>query len=196
MTKRTAVLKTLLIGEGAVGKTSLIDQWIHGRFKSDYSLTVGLNVASKTITFDKIDAKLVISDIAGQKRFAQIRGEFFKGTSLIMMVYDCTRPDTLDALLTEWIPGVVEANPLPSDKLMRKIPRMILVLVANKSDLEDERMVTKQKGLGAIRKLKNRYKDRINVIDYIETSAKKNINVNEAFSMMARGYLKEIVQLE
>lgn len=194
MTKRTAVLKTLLIGEGAVGKTSLIDQWIHGRFKSDYSLTVGLNVASKTITFDKLDAKLVINDIAGQKRFKQIRGEFFKGTSLIMMVYDCTRPKTLDALLTEWLPGVVESN--PADKSRVKTPRMILVLVSNKSDLADERQVTTQKGRGTIRKLKNKYKDRINVIEYIETSAKKNINVNEAFTLMARGYLEELIQIE
>ena len=194
MAKKTAVLKTLLIGEGAVGKTSLIDQWIHGRFKSDYSLTVGLNVASKTITFDKLDAKLVINDIAGQKRFAQIRGEFFKGASLIMMVYDCTRPATLDALLSEWIPGVVEAN--PANRSYQKTPRMILVLVANKSDLKDERQVSTQKGRGTIRKLKNRYKNRINVIDYIETSAKENINVNEAFTFMARGYLEELIQID
>ncbi|NHJ33568.1 MAG: GTP-binding protein, partial [Asgard group archaeon] len=91
----TYIFKVLLIGEAAVGKTSLTIKFIHGKFKSDYLLTVGMEPYSKYIKMGNDMVTLSIWDIAGQQRFDVFRTMFFRGAKAALLVFDLTRPVTL-----------------------------------------------------------------------------------------------------
>ena len=88
------VLKLVLLGDAAVGKTSLIDMYAHHRFKEDYKPTLGVNIVVKEI--DKVDAqiRLIIWDIAGQAKYVLSRKMFFRGVVGALFVYDATRDES------------------------------------------------------------------------------------------------------
>ena len=100
----TYIFKVLLIGEAAVGKTSLTIKFIHGKFKSDYLLTVGMEPYSKYIKMGNDMVTLSIWDIAGQQRFDVFRTMFFRGAKAALLVFDLTRPITLTKL-QDWYDG-------------------------------------------------------------------------------------------
>ncbi|NHJ41388.1 MAG: GTP-binding protein [Asgard group archaeon] len=156
------IFKVLLIGEAAVGKTSLTLKFVHGKFKSDYILTVGMEPYSKYVKIGNDMATLSIWDIAGQQRFDVFRTMFFRGAKAALLVFDLTRPATL-AKLEEW----------HEDLLKNAGSDVIKILVGNKNDLEDYRSVSTKDALAFARKIK--------ALTYIETSAKTGDNVDESF---------------
>ncbi|NHK29917.1 MAG: GTP-binding protein [Asgard group archaeon] len=156
------IFKVLLIGEAAVGKTSLTLKFVQGKFKSDYILTVGMEPYSKYVKVGRDMATLSIWDIAGQQRFDVFRTMFFRGAKAALLVFDLTRPATL-AKLEEW----------HEDLLKNAGTDVIKILVGNKNDLVDFRSVSKKDALLFAKK--------INALTYIETSAKTGDNVDESF---------------
>lgn len=74
------VFKITILGEGAVGKTSLINQYVEQSFKEDYKPTLGANIIRKDIMVDKINARvrLIMWDLAGQERYNVIRSMYFQ----------------------------------------------------------------------------------------------------------------------
>ncbi|MHA2237684.1 MAG: Rab family GTPase [Candidatus Hodarchaeales archaeon] len=94
------VLKLLLLGDGAVGKSSLILRFIENKFKEEYSVTLGVDHLTKSITFiDEDDIKrtvfLQVWDIAGQARHVSYSHLYLKGASGAFYVFDFTRKETL-----------------------------------------------------------------------------------------------------
>ena len=162
--------KTLLLGDGAVGKTSLIKQYIKGEFKGDYKPTIGVDVYSKEIKFQgqEIQLNLGIWDIAGQKQFEMFRKNFFKGAQAALVVFDYIRPETFDSLDKEWIRDLHEIS--------GNVP---FVIIGNKIDLGKN--VDKNK----IDALINKYG-----VEFIETSALNNTNVEDAFLSIAAAILQ------
>jgi len=161
-TESSFIFKVLLIGEAAVGKTSLTLKFVHGKFKSDYLLTVGMEPYSKYLRIGKDVATLSIWDIAGQQRFDVFRTMFFKGAKAALLVFDLTRPQTLSKL-EDW-----------HEDLIKNAGKDVLkILIGNKNDLVDLRSVPKKDALAFAKK--------INALAYIETSAKTGANVNESF---------------
>lgn len=156
------IFKVLLIGEAAVGKTSLTLKFVHGKFKSDYILTVGMEPYSKYVKIGNDMATLSIWDIAGQQRFDVFRTMFFRGAKAALLVFDLTRPATL-AKLEEW----------HEDLLKNAGFDVIKILVGNKNDLVDYRSVSQKDALAFASKIK--------ALTYIETSAKTGNNVDESF---------------
>jgi small GTP-binding protein len=156
------IFKVLLIGEAAVGKTSLTLKFVQGKFKSDYILTVGMEPYSKYVKLGKDMATLSIWDIAGQQRFDVFRTMFFRGAKAALLVFDLTRPATLTKL-EEW----------HDDLLKNAGSDVIKILVGNKNDLVDFRSVSKKDALTFAKKIK--------ALTYIETSAKTGDNVDESF---------------
>ena len=159
--------KLVFLGEGSVGKTSLVGRYVYDSFEGDYVATIGAAMHTKPIQVDDTRCKLVIWDIAGQDTFEQLRKAYYQNASGAFFVFDTTRPETL-ARIEEWI-GALTA-------VTGKIP---IVCLENKIDLESKIDREKLKDVATKLNLK-----------LLQTSAKDDTNVEEAFQEMAREILK------
>lgn len=154
-------LKILLLGDQAVGKTSLIVNYIDKTFYSNMIGTAGIDFKKKVIIINDKKIKVNIFDTAGQERFRNIAKNLYRNTNGIMLVYDVTDVKSKDSVLmwTETIKKNVEND-------------IEVLLIGNKIDLIDERKISYEEG-ECISKDFN--------YPFIETSAKTGKNVNEAF---------------
>ncbi|MFQ5979494.1 MAG: Rab family GTPase [Candidatus Heimdallarchaeota archaeon] len=177
---RRLTLKLILIGDGGVGKTSLIHQYVHASFKHDYKITIGLDVTAKTVQLeDGTTAQLSIHDIGGQDRFASVRNLFYKGSHLAMCVYDITREKTLQNLDEVWIPELLQYGPMPGSSRQQALK---IIFIGNKSDLKHLQSIRKKEG--------EAFADKYNAIGHIWTSAKNDENVDEAFVSLVKSFLE------
>jgi len=166
-------LKMLLLGDAAVGKTSLIKQYIKGSFAKDYKMTIGTDIFTKDIVTDEHTITLSIWDIAGQDRFKFFRQSFYRGASGAMVVFDLTRYPTFNPNVVNWLKELWNFT--------GKIP---VVLIGNKVDLEDLRNV-RQTDV-------QEFADKI-PCKYIETSAKTGTAVNDSFYEIALDMLNKML---
>jgi small GTP-binding protein len=166
------IFKVILIGDGAVGKTSLIRRYMEGKFKADYLTTIGSQVYTKKLV-SKSETKITLAvwDISGQPAFAAIRPEYYKGAKAILLVYDLTRPETFHHL-DGWLGETKRYSSNPE-----------IILIANKSDLEANRKINRKSG--------EEYASRINA-PYLETSARDGSNVPKTFAILADRLVTEI----
>ena len=162
------LFKLVFLGEGAVGKTSLVGRYVYDSFEGDYLATIGTNIHVKMIQVeDDVLVKLIVQDIAGQDDFAQLRRAYYVNASGAFFVFDTTRPETIERV-DEWIDALYSVTgPIP------------LVLLENKVDLESA--ISKK----SIKAFVDKYE-----VDLIRTSAKEDTNVEEAFKKMTKEILK------
>lgn len=157
------IFKIILIGDCNIGKTSLINRYIHNSFKKEYLLTIGVDFMMKTVEIDDKQIKLQIWDTAGMERYKQVTTSYYRGAQAAIVIFDLTKKDTFDNV-PKWISGFYEySNPLYQKHL---------VIVGNKADLIDERQVSKEA-------IDNYVK--INSFEYIECSALSGQNVDDLF---------------
>jgi len=163
------LFKSIVVGDGGVGKTALTLRFSKGFFTEDYKMTIGVDFHVKTITIDTnegpIRAKLQIWDTGGQERFSSIRPMYYRGSLGALMIFDLTNSASFEHL-PQWIEEV-RAN------VKSEIP---LLLVGNKSDLTNERLVS-------IEEINNFTRD-FNLY-YMETSAKTGEGVGDCFYILA-----------
>jgi small GTP-binding protein len=163
------LFKSIVVGDGGVGKTALTLRFSKDFFTEDYKMTIGVDFHVKTITIDTnegpIKAKLQLWDTGGQERFSSIRPMYYRGSLGAVLVFDLTNPSSFDHL-PQWIEEV-RAN------IQAEIP---LLLVGNKSDLLDQRAVT-------LKEINNFTRD-FNLY-YMETSAKTGEGVGDCFYILA-----------
>ncbi|MHA1978951.1 MAG: Rab family GTPase [Candidatus Hodarchaeales archaeon] len=164
------VLKILLLGDGAVGKTSLILRFIENKFKEEYSVSLGVDFLTKKIHFIDEDGttrsvSLQVWDIAGQARHVSYSHLYLKGALGALYVFDLTRKETLDQIQNRWQIQALKAS-----------PKHIGILIGNKADLKRNRAISKSH--------LSQIAASMHVIDLIETSAKTGENVNEAFQRL------------
>ncbi|KAJ0657576.1 putative small GTP-binding protein [Helianthus annuus] len=158
------LFKTVLIGDSAVGKTNLLSRFAKDEFYLDSKPTIGVEFAYRnTKVGDKI-VKAQIWDTAGQERFRAITSSYYRGALGAMLVYDITRRGTFENL-KKWLHELREFGDRD----------MVIVLVGNKSDLVDLREVDVEDGQ-KLAQLEN--------LCFMETSAKDNMNVEDAFLQM------------
>ena len=110
MSTRVPIYKTILIGEGGVGKTSLTVRYTEDRFEDDMKMTIGVNFASKKVNVEGTNATLMLWDMGGQPRFRDVVGDYFRGSRAALCVYDATRFFSLERL-NDWIGRVKENAP-------------------------------------------------------------------------------------
>lgn len=170
--------KISLLGDGAVGKTSLKARYTSGEFTDKYIATLGVDFATHQIKLDGDKVTISIWDIAGQKHFKSIRTSFFEGSRGGLLIFDVTRQETFTGIETNWVHHFWET-------LGEKVP---CIIIANKIDLLEHRKVSKEEGKSFAQRLSE--ESGFNV-PYIETSAKEGTNVNEAFEILARAVLKK-----
>ncbi len=156
--------KVLIIGPGAVGKTSLINRYVNNQFSLKYKFTIGADFLMKNVEYKPSKtAKLTIWDIGGQERFRFLNRSFYKGANGALLVFDLTRENTY----TESKRWLNDMRSIIEDK----IP---VVLIGNKLDLIPEigEVVDRNDTIKFAKK-----EDLL----YIETSAKTGDNVEDAF---------------
>ena len=174
--EKIVVFKFVLLGDAAVGKTSLVDIYTQHKFKEDYKPTLGVNIVVKEIKIEEINAqiRLVLWDIAGQEKYDISRKMFFQGVLGALLVYDTTREVTFNNIESKWLKDL---NKYSEGELS-------CILIGNKTDLNDSRAVQTEKG--------RNFADKINAADFIETSAKYGDNVEDAFKKLVYKVLKNL----
>ena len=164
------IFKVLLLGNSNVGKSSLFLRFVDDIWNDTFVPTIGVDFKIKTFEIDEKKIKMQIWDTAGQERFKNIIASYYRGAHGILLIYDVSDKDSFKNL-SNWLIEI-EKN---SNKNVLK------VLIGNKTDLEDKRVITYNQG--------KEFADSYGM-KFIETSAKKNYNVNEAFETLGRELMK------
>lgn len=164
------LFKVLLIGNSSVGKSSLLLRFVDNQWSDLFVPTIGVDFKIRTMEIDNKNVKLQIWDTAGQERFKNITASYYRGAHGIFVVYDISDTESFKNI-NNWLIEI-EKN---ANKNVYKI------LVGNKCDLEDKRTVSYQQG----KELAETYG-----MQFIETSAKSNTNVEEAFHLLGREVMK------
>lgn len=170
------LLKLLLIGNTEVGKSCLLLRYSGGDFTDHFIATIGIDFKMKTLQIDGQTVRLQIWDSAGQERFRTITHPYYKGAMSILVVYDVTNQDSFDC-----IEGWLEQIKLHGSSTCHK------VLIGNKIDLEQERVIPPAKGF----EIADKYG-----IPFFEVSAKSNLHVQLPFEHAANVVLRQLRHTE
>lgn len=164
-------LKILIIGESGVGKSSLLLRFTDDTFDPELAATIGVDFKVKTIAVDGNSAKLAIWDTAGQERFRTLTPSYYRGAQGVILVYDVTKRDTFTRL-ENWL-NELETYCTRND--------LVKMLVGNKIDKEENRVVDRNEGLKFARK---------HSMLFIEASAKTRDGVQCAFEELVEKILQ------
>ena len=160
------IFKVLLLGNSNVGKSSLFLRFVDDIWNDTFVPTIGVDFKIKTFDIDEKRIKMQIWDTAGQERFKNIIASYYRGAHGILLIYDVTDKDSFKNL-SNWL---IEIEKNSSKNVFK-------VLIGNKTDLEEKRVISYNQA--------KEFADSYG-LKYIETSAKKNLNVNEAFATLGR----------
>ncbi|KAG2375225.1 hypothetical protein C9374_009848 [Naegleria lovaniensis] len=161
--------KVIVIGDVSVGKTSIISRFCDGEFKESYPSSLGVDFKMKEMKVSNQSAiKLQVWDFAADihNRFANVAKHSYSEAHAIIIVFDITNKESFQDLETHWL-GELQQQTLRENHFK--------ILVGNKSDLVDKRVVTNAQSLAS------KYG-----CEYMETSAKKGDNIDQLFQTVGR----------
>ena len=169
--------KLCLLGDSAVGKTSLRRTYMGASFIHNHVLTLGADFSMQDVMVNSGEnVKVQIWDLAGQDLFQTLRHRFLGGTSAAIIVFDITRKETLQNI-PKWI------NDLWNNNKDRSIP---LLIIGNKIDLSSMRQITHDEATSFIENFKKENEEKIPYVAYMETSAKTGENVSDSFHQLTQ----------
>jgi len=172
MAAKPSIVRLLTLGDSGAGKSSLLLQYTQGEFTHEYMPTIGIDFRLKTIEMNGKQIKVQVWDTAGQERFRTITHNYYRGAHGIALVYDVTNEQSFQNI-RKWIQDVhtyAESN-------------VSIVLIGNKCDLESKKVVEESRG----RELAEEYS-----IPFFQTSAKADINVQEAFTCLVNAVCQRL----
>ena len=168
--------KVVLLGESAVGKTSLATRFVNNQFSEFEESTIGAAFLSKALTINNKTIKFEIWDTAGQERYQSLAPMYYRGAKVGIIVFDLTNRSTFDKA-KRWVEELRQSGP----------ENILLLLIGNKLDLENRRQLTYDEC--------NNYAIESDLI-YIETSAKKDTNVEKIFEEIGQNVELEPLVIE
>ncbi len=157
--------KIILLGHFGVGKTSLIQRFVHQKFSEKYLTTIGVKVDKKVVVIDGRELSMIIWDIAGENTQQKVPESYKLGAHGAIYVFDLTRPSSYDLIEQE------------VSHLQNILPPIPFVLVGNKLDLLTEEEF-------------NSLRKKLPAYDYIFSSAKTGEGVEEMFFYLAKQMLQ------
>ena len=165
-------LRFLLLGYTGVGKTSLFYRFMCDKFKENCMSTIGLDVRTKVLNIEDKIIKIMIYDIGFQDHYQFPPKHYYKSSHGCAIIYDIN-----NRISFEYVKKCIDSIELNQQNDIRKI------LIGNKNDLdsERERKVTMEEG----KKLADEYN-----MNFIETSAKNDYNIKEAFELLVKDIIK------
>ena len=159
------LFKIIVVGDGRVGKTSLTFRFSTGVFRQHYLMTIGVEFAVKMVQVGNKNVKLQVWDTGGQERFSYIRPLYYRGAVGAIVCFDLTNEESF-LHVPNWI-GEIR-------KYCGLIP---IVLIGTKSDLVEERQISREKAEAYAKQLNAKY---------FETSAKSGEYVVEVFQTISQ----------
>ena len=165
------MFKVVLVGDSFVGKTNIMSKYLKNEFHEDSKATVGVEFGSRQFNIEGHVVKAQIWDTAGQERYKAITSAYYKGAKGAFIVYDITRKDSFENV-SKW-----------ADQLKSTADKnLTIIIIGNKTDLEDQRQVTSEEGQNKANSLESAF---------IETSAASGSNLDKAFEMMINEVYKK-----
>ncbi len=156
--------KVCMLGAFAVGKTSLVQQFVNSVFHEKYQTTLGVKIDKKSLIINQQSIDLILWDLAGEDDFMEVRSAYLRGSAAVILVADGTRDETLDTVIKL------------KNRVFREVGPIPFILLVNKSDLKDDWRIDQfmldqlaQQGW-----------------DILHTSAKSHDNVEQAFLQLAQ----------
>ena len=173
MDKHDQLIKILVVGESGVGKSALMLRYTENSFSETWVSTIGVDFKLKNIECENKICKLQIWDTAGQERFKTITATYYRGSHAVMLTFDLTDIKTF-LRAQYWLEAIHKNAPEWCQ----------IILVGNKCENSEARVVPTKDAQEFADKIK---------IPYIETSAKDDINVKEAFEQLVSMVIKNQV---
>lgn len=161
--KGEIVYKVIVIGDGSVGKTTLLRQYVEHQFESEYIPTVGVNILKEQIEVDGKTVNLMLWDIAGQPQFYLLHKVYYNGANGVILMFDLTNS-----------PSFTNVNNWYNELIKYGLEEVPIIMCGNKSDLKGERKI--------ISPMAHSKMEQLGIPAYFETSAKEGTNVKEAFN--------------
>eukprot|EP00992_Anisonema_acinus_P009421 TRINITY_DN5639_c0_g1_i1.p1 TRINITY_DN5639_c0_g1~~TRINITY_DN5639_c0_g1_i1.p1 ORF type:complete len:209 (+),score=52.89 TRINITY_DN5639_c0_g1_i1:55-681(+) len=175
--RKKVLLKVIILGDSGVGKTCLMNQYVNKKFDNRYKATIGADFLTKELEVEGTLVTLQIWDTAGQERFQSLGSAFYRGADACILVFDLTSQESFQHLTSWHDEFIIQAG-----------QNKDFVLIGNKNDLEEKRLVSQK---GALAWCTKHSQDDSTPIPYFETSAKENFNVEQAFYSVAKNALKK-----
>ena len=175
--------KFIIIGDHQVGKTSIVRRYVDKKFSKDYRATIGINILSHRFAFLGNEVNLSLWDVGAQAYFKRFRRTYYMGSQAAFIVFDLTNRETYDNIKVwhDELVNFIEKTDLP------------IVIVGNKSDLSEKRVVKYEEGVSLATELSEKG---ISKISYIETSALTGENVDDSFSLISYHYIMKSKERE
>ena len=170
--KYNYLFKYIIIGDPSVGKSNLLMKFAHNKFTEEYQATIGVEFGAKNISFNNQIYRIQIWDTAGQENFRSITRAYYKNSVCAMVVYDITSKESFEHV-QNWIQDIKDQSP----------KTVLIVLIGNKIDLEENRVVSYDEGSEFAVK---------NGLIFEETSAKTGQGIEEIFLKSAKEIAKKM----
>lgn len=159
---KEVTIKTIIIGDTYGGKTSILNRYVTKNFSTLFVATIGVDFYKSLIVKNNNNYKFTIWDTSGQEKFNSIISSYYRDVGVIIIVFDLTNYNSF-LNLRNWLETIE----------MYETPNLIKIIVGNKCDLEKDRRVDYNEAMEFCKK---------NRLNYIETSAKENINIDKIFN--------------
>ena len=154
-------VKFIIVGDSSVGKSNILLRFSRNEFDSGHQATLGIEFANKHVIHNNVDYLVQIWDTAGQENFRSVTRAYYKASAVAMVVYDITKEESFSHIQS-WMKDCKELAP----------STVLIALIGNKSDLEDQRVITKERGENLARE---------NKMMFFETSALNGNGIENAF---------------
>lgn len=175
--KKKTLLKVIILGDSGVGKTSLMQQFVNGKFSHQYKATIGADFLTKELTIDDKSVTMQLWDTAGQERFQSLGVAFYRGADCCVLVYDVTNQKSFENISLWKDEFLIQAN-------VKNPENFPFVIIGNKVDVDDSKKVINTKKA-------QQFANNLGNLPLFQTSAKEAVNIDQAFDVIARNALQQ-----